>query len=297
MSLKLAMVGYGTIAPHYVNAILNNRNYELVAVCDTDPAKRTSVEKTGAKYFNNIDGLLQDGKIDAIIVATPNYLHAKQTIAALRAGKHVLCEKPMATSLEDTQGMVNAATSAGKALMVSYHDRFHSRVLELQQRGLEIVGFEADNREHILDHCDLSKAWYLNKEYSGGGVVYDNGSLVIDILLQFIPDLKFKKGTLYKDSYGVEIRADLEFEQGTIHLDWNADTEVKKTTLIEKGSKIHLINLLSSEGDTSGKYLKHEYENLLAAFLQEVKSPKGYGKRGLKIQEMLEEIYAHSKIV
>src|SRR6185295_4929236 len=84
--------------------------------------------------YTDLAGLLTDPHLDAVLIATPDGLHARQAVAAARAGKHVLVEKPMATDLEGARAMVNAAEAAGVRLGVAYHLRWHAGHRLLHER-------------------------------------------------------------------------------------------------------------------------------------------------------------------
>src|SRR5262250_3294465 len=100
---------------------------ELVAVYSRDQGRAEAfAQKHGAKAaYSNLEALLRDSRVEAVFIASPNALHAAQTLTAARAGKHVLVEKPMATTLDDAVAMVYACRDAGVKLGVGYHLRQH----------------------------------------------------------------------------------------------------------------------------------------------------------------------------
>jgi 1,5-anhydro-D-fructose reductase (1,5-anhydro-D-mannitol-forming) len=97
-------------------------------------ADQLAAENSVPRVHASLDAFLADPDVDAVVVATPNSLHAQHVIAALRAGKHVLVEKPMATSVDDAREMVRAAREAGRILGVGFHFRHHALVAEAQRR-------------------------------------------------------------------------------------------------------------------------------------------------------------------
>jgi len=111
-------------------------NSKLVAVMDTDKkvAEEVAKEYNVKTYFREKD-LIRDKDIDAVYIATPVYLHAKQTIVALEAGKNVLCEKPMALTVKDCEKMIKTAEKYKKKLGIGYFMRFHA----YHQRFKEMV--------------------------------------------------------------------------------------------------------------------------------------------------------------
>ena len=128
MALGWAIISTGQhpdnkIAP----AISAADGQELVAVYSRDRGRaQTFAEKHGAKAaYDSLDALLQDSRVEAVFVASPNFMHARHTIQAAQAGKHVLSEKPMATTLEDALAMVRTCRDRGVRLGVGYHLRTH----------------------------------------------------------------------------------------------------------------------------------------------------------------------------
>jgi len=131
MTLRFAMIGTGRIAETKLLPALNAAHgAQLWSVLSRDKSRASSV----ASQFNagspnaahdSLDALLADPDLDAVLIATPDKVHADQAIAAARAGKHVFCEKPMATSSDEAQAMVAACAEAGVKLGVAYHLRWH----------------------------------------------------------------------------------------------------------------------------------------------------------------------------
>src|SRR5690606_8822344 len=116
-----------------------NKDVEIIAVCDivADRVNETA-SKYGAKAYTSYEELLANPEVEAVSVCTPNYLHAPISIAALQAGKHVLCEKPMATSREEAIEMIEAAKKNNKKLMIAHNQRFvasHQKAKELIASG------------------------------------------------------------------------------------------------------------------------------------------------------------------
>ena len=182
--LRIGMVGAGNIAKTHLDAYKKVENAEIVAICDINPetlaetAKIYGIEKTYATEAE----MLANEELDACDVVVWNCSHAECTIMALNAGKHVLCEKPMATNAKEAQEMIDAAEKNNKLLMIGFVLRF---------------GDEARIAKDFIDHDYLgdiyySKATYLrrhgapggcftDKKRSAGGPVIDLGVHVIDL--------------------------------------------------------------------------------------------------------------------
>jgi 1,5-anhydro-D-fructose reductase (1,5-anhydro-D-mannitol-forming) len=127
--MKWGIIGPGEIAGRSVApALAKAEGSELYSVCGRNgAATQAFADKWGAaKAFDSLDAFLADKALDAVYIATPNNLHADQVVRAAQAGKHVLCEKPMATSVDDAQRMIEACKSSGVALGVVFQNRYHA---------------------------------------------------------------------------------------------------------------------------------------------------------------------------
>ena len=123
---QTAVIGCGAIHQNHLDAIADCPQADLYAVCDIDAAQG---EKTAAsancKLFTSFDEVLEDPTIDVVHLCTPHYLHAPMAIAAMKAGKDVLTEKPMAMSIYETMDMVRAANETGRTLGVCFQNRYN----------------------------------------------------------------------------------------------------------------------------------------------------------------------------
>src|SRR5438128_10042124 len=136
MTLGWAIITTGLHADLKIAPALNaTPDAELVAVYSRDQGRAEAfAQKHGAKVaYSDLEALLCDSRVEAVFIASPNALHATQTLAAARAGKHVLVEKPMATTLDDAVAMVRACRDAGVKLGVGYHLLQHPGQREVQQ--------------------------------------------------------------------------------------------------------------------------------------------------------------------
>jgi len=119
------VIGTGLFGENHALAYSRLPDVELVAVCDVNGERAQAVaQKYGARAcYTDYEELLKHSDIQAVSIATPDFAHRDIAVAAAQAGKHILCEKPLATNLEDAQAMVNAARAAGVKLMVDFHNR------------------------------------------------------------------------------------------------------------------------------------------------------------------------------
>ena len=184
--LKVAIVGVGSISHYHIKSYLKNPDVEVYAFCDINEARlRLMGEKYGIdRLYNDESEMLRAlPEIDAVSVCTWNSAHAPCTIMALEAGKHVLCEKPMATSVEEAIAMQEAAERNGKLLMIAFVRRFGRdcdivRDLDENDALGEVYYAKAVN----LRRNGHPGGWFGDKSRSGGGPLIDLGVHSIDLV-------------------------------------------------------------------------------------------------------------------
>jgi len=247
--LRIGLVGAGNIARVHLEAYKNVENAEIVALCDINPetlaetAKMFGIEKT---YTDEAE-MLKNEELDACDVAVWNCNHASCSIMALNAGKHVLCEKPMATNAKEAQEMIDAAKNNNKLLMIGFVLRFGDEA-KIAKDFID-NGYLGDiyySKATYLRRHGAPGGWFTDKSRSAGGPVIDLGVHVIDLtrylmgkpkalsvfastndVLKNRPHLKTTvgwspKGATPQDKYDVE-----DFAVAMIKYDGN------KTTLLE----------------------------------------------------------------
>lgn len=205
--VRVGIIGCGGIANNkHMPSLAALGDVEMVAFCDiieqraTDARDKFGAE--GAKAYTDYRELLKDGSIDVVHVLTPNRSHADLSIDALNAGKHVMCEKPMAKTAADARRMVEAAKRSGKKLTIGYQNRQKPQSVYLKklvERG-------------DLGHIYYTKAFairrrgtpnwgvFLNEHEQGGGPLIDIGTHSLDLALYLMDNYKPKMvvGTKYK---------------------------------------------------------------------------------------------------
>lgn len=185
--LRWLVVGIGDIATkRVIPAILEEPRSRLVAVVTRQPAKAAAYQ---AEPFADVQTALQHGGFDAVYIATPVFLHARQAMEALGAGMHVLCEKPMAMNFPEARTMVEAAEQSGRCLGAAYYRRSYPKVqraLELIRQGAigqPVMAFASCHSRLLAD--DGKRSWLLDPAQAGGGPLYDIASHRIDLLNYF----------------------------------------------------------------------------------------------------------------
>lgn len=185
--LRWLVVGVGDItSKRVIPAILEEQRSRLAAIVTRTPAKATPYS---VPAFASLDEALSRGGFDAVYVATPVFLHEPQAIEAVRAGFHVLCEKPMAMRFSQAQNMVAAAQQSRQYLGVAYYRRAYPKV----RRAMELIGqgvigqpVMAFASSHTwLPRDPARRSWLLDPAQAGGGPLYDIGSHRIDLLNYF----------------------------------------------------------------------------------------------------------------
>jgi 1,5-anhydro-D-fructose reductase (1,5-anhydro-D-mannitol-forming) len=186
--LNWIVVGIGDIATRrVVPAILAEPGSRLHGLVTRDPAKAAPYAvPDNVRSWTTLDEALVDPEVHAVYVATPVFLHAPQTIQALRAGKHVLCEKPMAMNEAEARSMVLAAEQNGRTLGVAYYRRTYPKVQRAKQL-LEAgaIGqpvFAELSCHEWRDGKGDQRSWLIDAAQAGGGPLYDIASHRIDVL-------------------------------------------------------------------------------------------------------------------
>lgn len=203
--VNVLIVGCGGIAGlRHIPALKTNPDAKLYGFVD-GVAERAAqkAKECGGKVFASLEEGLADPNVDAVIVCTPARSHCAITVAALKAGKHVLCEKPMAVSAEDAKAMIAAAEESGKKLMISHNQRRydpHIKAKELLEAGeigklltfRTFLGIKGPEYSSV----DGKNAAYFSKAMSGRGVMSDVGAHRID-LMHYIVGAKYKRVLSY----------------------------------------------------------------------------------------------------
>jgi 1,5-anhydro-D-fructose reductase (1,5-anhydro-D-mannitol-forming) len=182
--LNWIVIGIGDIAiRRVIPAIQAEPRSRLYGLVTRNPQKAASYE---AKVWSSLDQALSDPAVDAVYVATPVFLHAPQTIQSFRAGKHVLCEKPMAMNEAEARSMVQAAEESKRIFGAAFYRRAYPKVLrakQLLQAGAIGQPVLAELTCHgWLDGKESDRSWLIDPAKAGGGPLYDIASHRIDVL-------------------------------------------------------------------------------------------------------------------
>ncbi|MCP4639086.1 MAG: Gfo/Idh/MocA family oxidoreductase [bacterium] len=189
--LRVGIVGCGKIADvTHVPGFQSTSNLEIVSLMDIKRSQMTKLDKKfgiNAVHYTNFDKFLASG-LDAVAICTPNYLHYPQTMAALKAGLHVLCEKPMAATLPETTRMIAAAKKAGKILQINqtlHYLSLYATIADQVAKG--VIGTPTHLR--CIRSCASTPdkgwspgaKWFVSKK-AQGGVILDIGVHMADMM-------------------------------------------------------------------------------------------------------------------
>lgn len=228
--VRVAVIGAGYWGPNLIRNFAACRETELVAVCDKD---RSRLDKVLAGYpgvdaVENTDDLLARDDVDAVAIATPVGTHGPLALAALRAGKHVLVEKPMAACVRDAEAMVRAAKDASRMLMVDHTFVYSGPVRKIKE---------------IIDSGELGDIYYVDSVRINLGLLQHDVNVVwdlaphdlsiMDYLIGRLPKSLSAFGTCHADSdSGIEDVAylNLDFGDGLLasfHVNWLSPVKIR----------------------------------------------------------------------
>ena len=207
--MKIALVGYGGMGQHHCNAIRSAKEKNLIdtevkGIYDIDAAKCEAAAKAGYYIYQDLEELVSDPEISAVLIATPNDVHLPVAVAAATHKKHVLCEKPVACSLEEAKKMYAVAEENGVELSVHQNRRYdkdYMTVCEIVKSGM--VGDVYRIESVVAGSNGIPGAWRKNKN-QGGGMMLDWGVHLIDQMRVFFgaPD---SVSCRYSYIYGEEV--------------------------------------------------------------------------------------------
>ena len=180
--LRVAIMGLGSYGTRVANAMQSCNRAKLVGVISGTPSKivdwqsKYNIPKKNCYNYDDFDNIKNNPDIDAVYIITPNGLHCNQTIRVAKAGKHVICEKPMAINALEGKKMVNACKEANVKLLIGYRMHFEPNTLEvIRMRNAgdfgKIMFFQGLSGFRIGN----PNQWRLNKELAGGGAMMDIG--------------------------------------------------------------------------------------------------------------------------
>jgi UDP-N-acetylglucosamine 3-dehydrogenase len=184
--MKIGIISFAHLHAHsYANAVQKTEGIEIGGIYDDNEERgRQAAERYAVTYYSRLEDLLQSD-VDAVIVTSENVKHREHVTAAAAAGKHILCEKPLATNKSDAEKMIEACNQHNVILQTAFPVRFNTSiqraksVIENGELG-RILAIKATNRGMNPG------GWFVDKKQSGGGAVIDHTVHVVDVLRWFM---------------------------------------------------------------------------------------------------------------
>lgn len=301
--IRIGMIGLGMIARFYAAALEKSRAGRLTAICDVNAARVQPYRASGVEEFTDYRDLLQSNTVDAVIINAPNDQHFGIARAALLAGKHVCCEKPLTIRLEHALELAQFAEDNGRTLFTAFHRRYNRNLLLRLPELLDhsrIASVSADYLEMIQDHSGQD-GWYLDPRRCGGGCIADNGPNAFDVLRSFLGSMDIVSTRSIRRQ-GVDVRASLHLisQHGIpvdLLLDWQYPHGEKKdlTVRLQDGETVYIDFLAGFPGFKES--LWHEYEGVLEDFLSHVRAGQSCDWTGCAAVQLVEATYSREAAV
>jgi len=324
-SIGWCMVGLGRISmQHFMPGLKDTQKGKLTALVSghrdkaEQQAAQYGVPKSSIYSYENYDAIRDNKEIDAVYIALPNSMHAEYTIRAAKAGKHVLCEKPMATSVADAKDMVEACRAANVKLMIAYRcqlEPINLRAIELIRNGTlgKIQAIESANGFNIAQG-----EWRTNRKLAGGGPLMDVGVYSLNACRYLTgeepSDIKANASTIDHDGRFEDVEENLawtmKFPSGIIascNTTYGANMGGYYRVHGSKGALEvsqafgyqgqHLVAHIGRDQVIDEPATEHDpahftrQANYFADCIQQNKTPKPSGEEGLQDTVLMSEIY------
>ena len=188
--LRVALIGCGIISENHIRAYQKHASRARITVCcdvDLEKASQRAALVGDARVTTSWQDVITDANVDAVEILTPHDAHLEVAVAAARAGKHILCQKPLARTLEECQIIIEAANRSDKVFFYGEMSRTSPAALEAKRcidagRIGQLVGIQATYAHHQGGQY-LTTAWRYNPEEAGGGQLLDGGIHLVDSML------------------------------------------------------------------------------------------------------------------
>jgi UDP-N-acetyl-2-amino-2-deoxyglucuronate dehydrogenase len=288
-AIHFGVIGYGNIGKRHARHIMAHLDARLTAICDNVSANFEAIPQTLSYIprFNDYRQVLTMPEIEVVNICTPNFLHAPMTIAALEAGKHVVCEKPMAISSQDCAQMIAAAAANDRKLFVVKQNRYNPPIVavkELLDKGIlgQIYQVQINCFWNRNDDYYLQSTWRGRKTLDGG-CLFTQCSHFIDILYYLIGDVQCINGLIENKGH----QQTVEFEDSGVFIlqakQQNALIGFSFSTNTQTRNMEGSITIIAQKGTVKigGQYLNTiEYQDIAGHIIENLPQgnpPNDYG--------------------
>lgn len=188
--IRVGLIGCGGISKAHARGYIGSKGmFEVVATCDEvgSRAKELAHQLGSSEVYTSYQEMLRKSRLDAVDICLPHDLHASTAVAAFESGKHVIVEKPIATSLSDADRMISASRKAGRTLMVALNQRYdpaNEKIKQMIDSGKlgKLLCIRVDHNQNVLIPSDH---WIRSQDRLGGGVLIGSGIHRVDLLRWF----------------------------------------------------------------------------------------------------------------
>jgi predicted dehydrogenase len=328
MTKQVAIVGAGLQAKRRIGPIMDSKEYRVTLVVDRDEKRaRDLAAPIGAKAATGYHAAIDDSAIDVVFVLTHPDSHAEISIAAMQAGKDVLCEKPLTRTLDEARAMVEISAKTGRVLKCGFNHRHHPAVLEAHARvargdiGKPVFG---RGRYGIGGRSGIEKEWRSDPKVVSGGQMMEQGIHLVDLFRWFMGDAQRVTGftsttrwpiapledngfALLQMPGGVICSIHSSLTQWTNLFELEVYGEKGSVTVEALGASYGVEKLHVAMHDPTGPFAhqtieyrggdsswKGEWEEMTRA-IAERRAPLGNGEDGLRAMEIVHAVYQASK--
>ena len=215
--LKIGIIGAGAIAKSHLDAYARNPYTKVIAIADLNEAlaKERAQDFGIEHYYTDYKAILENAEIDAVSIITPPYTHCNITVEALKADKHVLCEKPPAMTVQETELAVKTAEETGKLLMYGFLFRFMPETTFLKR-------YIDDGKMEQIYHADVMRltrysvinGWFADKAKAGGGMLIDSAVHLIDQVMYLMGYPKVKEVSGFTTTINNDLAGQIKGQPG-----------------------------------------------------------------------------------
>lgn len=218
MKINMGIIGLGWMGTYHLRHITEDIGISVTAAYDIDSERVDFAKECGLKGYNKLESFLGDKDIDLVLIATPNNTHKNLVISSLKAGKNVICEKPVSLNSKDLEEMIDVSRQVGKLFTVHQNRRWDKDFLTVKK----VVEDNTIGKPFFIESCVHSSngipgSWRCLKKY-GGGMVYDWGVHLIDQVLCLVDS---KVVSVYSNLFNIKYEevddnffVNIKFENG-----------------------------------------------------------------------------------